>query len=76
MNYLKTFIVAAVVGLTAVSCAEECYECTASDPNGQGTPVTEETFAQNLTGTDKTEFTASFTAQHNPAMYNITCQDK
>jgi hypothetical protein len=68
MNYLKSFLVAAFVGVSAASCTVNFYECSASDPNGQGTPVTDETCAQNLSESDKTEFAASFAAQHNPAL--------
>lgn len=76
MKYLKIFSVALVIGSGASACTSECYECTASDPNGQGTPVSDEICRNQLSSTEKTEFAAEFATQHNPAMYSISCVDK
>jgi hypothetical protein len=76
MNYLKVLATVIVTGVSVSACTTECYECTASDPNGQGATVSDEVCKQNLNDSDRDEFEASFSAIHNPALYNITCNDK
>jgi len=78
INTLKISVVALALGAAFVSCAEEetCFKCTASDPNGVGTSVSDEMCKVSLSDTDRAEFEASFRTLHNPAMYNISCADK
>lgn len=77
MNLLKITSMALLIGAAFMACnVDECYECTASDPNGVGTSVTDETCASELSQSDKAAFAAEFATQHNPAMYDIDCGDK
>ena len=77
MNILKISIVASAIGAVFMACnVDACYECTASDPNGVGTPVTDETCASELSQSDKAAFAAEFATQHDPSMYSIECADK
>lgn len=80
MNFLKALIVAAIAGVSLMACTveenQQCFECTATDPNGQGTPVSDEVCADALTLTQQADFQTAFEAQHNPAMYDINCQLK
>lgn len=78
MNFLKSSIVAIALGLVFMACntSEVCYECTASDPNNVGTPVSDEICQDNLSESEKAAFYASFTSQHDPSMYDISCAEK
>ena len=78
INKLKISVVALVIGAGFMACTqqEECYECTASDMNGQAASVSDETCAESLSTTDKAEFAAAFALQHNPTLYDINCADK
>lgn len=77
MNFLKIIFIAIVLGLAFAACTnnEVCYECTASDPNGVGTPVSNQTCDTELTQAEKDAFRAEFESQHNPASYTIQCSE-
>lgn len=79
MKYLKILSVALAIGAIATACEvdadENCYRCTASDPNGVGATVSDETCGDDLTADDKATFRASFEALHDPNSYTITCAD-
>lgn len=78
MNTLKTSIIALLIGAGAVACQveenQECYTCTATDPNGQGNPVSENVCRELLSSDDIATFEAEFTAQHDPTLYDIECE--
>ncbi|MGB0917506.1 MAG: hypothetical protein ACPGU4_07950 [Flavobacteriales bacterium] len=78
INKLKISAVALMIGAGFMACSpqEECFECTASDMNGQAASMSDEICADNLSQDDKDAFRVTFTALHNPAAYNISCADK
>ena len=78
INKLKITVVALAIGAGFMACTqqEECYECTASDMNGQAASVSDETCAESLSESEKAAFAAAFAVQHNPTLYDINCADK
>ena len=78
INKIKISAVSLAIGAAFMACTptEECYECTASDLNGQAASMSDETCDKSLSDTDKAEFAAAFAVQHNPTLYSIDCADK